>query len=224
MTKSHATATAAAVAMPDLRAMLGSWDTLSSQVGEQSTALSRDAASAGLRLFEQTAVNASECMQAWASGAHRVGDCARAAEQRLGAAEDAAGVWNLECDVFGQTAQMAAQFAQDAWLALARMQAVLLQSTVAHNERAFERLVRTTSGGRPAPAVRASVDLPALPVLPAGSVPWPALAESITESARAWWEAVAASNTAAWRDAAEAAPAQTPSPPAAAARGRRRAR
>jgi hypothetical protein len=218
MTKSHATPTAAVVAMPDLRAMLGSWDALSSQFGEQSTALSRDAASAGLRLFEQTAVNAGECMQAWASGAHHVSDCARAAERRLGAAEDAAGVWNLEWDVFGQTAQMAAEFAQGAWLALARTQAVLLQSAVAHNEQAFERWVRTTSGGLPAPAVTASVDQPALPV---GALPWPALAESITESARAWWEAVAASNTAAWRDAAEPVSAEMVSPPAPARRRRR---
>lgn len=112
-------------------------------------------------------------------------------------------------------------FAQDAWLALARTQAALLRSTVAHNEQAFERLVHTTSGGLPAPAARASVDLPALPV---GTLPWPALAKSFTESARAWWEAVAASNTAAWRDAAEPASVKEASPPAAAARGRRRPR
>ncbi len=217
MTTSNATATT--VALPDLRAMLGSWDTLSSQFGEQSTALSRDAVSAALRLFEQTAVSTSECMQGWAGGAHRAGEIARAAETRLGSAEDAAGVWNLELDVLGQTAQMAAAFAQDAWLTVARTQAGLLQSTVAHNEQAFERLVRTTSGG--GPAVKASVDQPALPL---GPVAWPALAESITESARAWWEAVAASNAAALRGTAEPVSVSTVSAPAAAARRQRRSR
>ena len=58
-------------AMPDIRGLFGSWDELSAQMGQQSTALSRDALAAGLRVFEQSAANAGQWMQTLGQGARQ---------------------------------------------------------------------------------------------------------------------------------------------------------
>lgn len=212
------------VAMPDLRAMLGVWDALSSQVGGQSTALSRDALSTGLRLFEQAAASADECLRAWGSGARRVGELARVAEHRIGAAEDAAGVWSLEFDLLAQASQMAAAFAQDGWLALARTQAALLQAAVGQGEQAFERALRTLDGA-PSAADAPTADQAAVPLVPFLPAPaqWSALAEAMTENAQAWWSAAAASSAAAMQRAT-AEPVTAPTAPPAAHTKRRRSR
>jgi hypothetical protein len=212
------------VAMPDLRAMLGAWDALSSQVSGQSTVLSRDAVSTGLRLFEQAAANADECLRAWGSGARRVGELARAAEHRIGAAEDAAGVWNLEFDLLAQAAQMAAAFAQDSWLTLARTQAALLQAAVGQGEQAFERALRTINGASSSTEAP-TADQAAVPLLPFLPAPeqWSALAETMSENAQAWWSAAAASSAAAMQRAA-AEPVTAPTAPPAAHTKRRRSR
>ena len=63
--------------VPDVRGFLGSWDEVSMQISEQSTALSRDALSAALRLFEQSVSDAGEWMQTLGQGTRRLGDTRR---------------------------------------------------------------------------------------------------------------------------------------------------
>ncbi|HET9977337.1 MAG TPA: hypothetical protein VFQ20_07885, partial [Burkholderiaceae bacterium] len=95
MAKGNGAASAFA-SVPDPRDLLGSWDEISGRFGAQSTAWSREALLASLRLLEQGAANTSECLHALGQGTQRLGELARATEHRIGAAEDIAGVWNLE--------------------------------------------------------------------------------------------------------------------------------
>jgi hypothetical protein len=197
--------------VPDVRGFLGSWDELSSQFGAQSTALSRDALAAGLRLLEQSASSTAEWMQTCGQGSRRIGELAQAAERRVGAAEDVAGVWNLELGLLGETAQMAAASGQDAWLALTRTQAELMQSALAQGERAIEHWVRTANGAPPQAAATAAAapDQPFVPFVPMMQWPaqWPAVAEAMTQGAQALMNAMAAAGQAALQTPAEPAPA-----------------
>jgi hypothetical protein len=208
--------------MPDVRGLFGTWDELSARTSEQSTALSRDVLSAGLRLVEQSASSAAEWMQTWGQGTRQLGELAQAAERRVGRVEDVAGVWDLELGLLGQTAQTVAASGQDAWLALARTQAALMQSALAQGAQAFERLLHTANGTS-AGAIDTAAELPDQPIMP--FVPmaqwptqWPALAESMTQGAQALWNAMAASSLAA-----QQAPAEEEAP-AAAPPSKRRAR
>jgi hypothetical protein len=200
-------------AMPDVRALFGSWDELSAQMSQQSTALSRDALAAGLRVFEQSASNAGHWMQTLGQGARRISELAQATERRIGAAEDVAGVWNLEFGLLGETAQMAAAFGQEAWLALARTQAGLMQSALAQSEQSFERAVHAANGAVLGvdETAAAPPDQPVEPFTPAQwQAQWPAMAESMTQGAQALWNAMAASSAAAMQAPAEAEPAAAP--------------
>jgi hypothetical protein len=209
-------------AAPAVRVMLGSWDEFSAQVSAQSTALSRDAVTAGLRLLEQGASQAAEWMGALGQGSRRIGELAQLTERRLGGAADAAGVWNLELELIGETAQMALTSGQDAWLALARTQAELMQSALAQGEQTFERLVHAANGA--SPAAKASVatpvpvrapDLPIVPFVPMAHWPmqWPALAETMTEGAQALFDAMAAAGASSLQSPAEATPVAASPPP-----------
>lgn len=202
--------------VPDVRGFLGSWDEVSMQISEQSTALSRDALSAALRLFEQSVSDAGEWMQTLGQGTRRLGELAQATERRIGAAEDVAGVWNLELGLLGESAQMAAAFGQDAWLALARAQTGMLQSALAQGAQSFERVVNAANGLSPdvEEAVAAVPDEPIVPfvhLLPAQwQTQWPAVAESMSQGMQAMWQAMAAAGAAATQAPADAASAVAP--------------
>lgn len=209
--------------LPDVRGFLGSWDELSNQFSEQSTALSREAVSAGLRLLGQSAANAADWMQACGQGSRRIGELTQAAERRVGAATDAAGVWNLELGLLGETAQMAAASGQDAWLALARTQAGMLQSALAQSEQAFEHWMRTANGATSDThdSAGAAADQPVVPFTPfTSTLPWPAWAAAATQGAQALVNAMAASSLAAMQPP----PAETTPVAAAALPAKRRKR
>jgi hypothetical protein len=187
----------------------GAWDDLAAQVGTQSTAWSREALAGSLRLFEQGASNAGEWMQTLGQGTRRMGELARAAEYRIGAAEDIAGVWNLELGLLGESAQMAAALGQDAWLALARTQTGLMQSALAQSAQTVEQIMHAANGGASTPSAAPVVaDQPALPL---AAPAWPAgWADTVAQGAQAWWNALAATAAAAAQSpAAEAAPLAT---------------
>ena len=199
--------------VPDVRGFLGSWDEVSMQISEQSTALSRDALSAALRWFEQSVSDAGEWMQTIGQGTRRLGELAQATERRIGAAEDVAGVWNLELGLLGQSAQMAAAFGQDAWLALARSQTGMLQSALAQGAQSFERVVNAANGISPdvEETVAAVPDEPIVPFVPAQwQTQWPAVAESMSQGMQALWQAMAAAGAAATQAPADAAAAVAP--------------
>jgi len=204
--------------VPDVRGFLGSWDEVSMQVSEQSTAWSRDALSVALRLFEQSASNAGEWMQTVGQGTRRLGELAQATERRIGAADDVAGVWNLELGLLGQSAQMAAAFGQDAWLALARSQNGVVQSALAQGAQSFERVLNAANGLSPAVEDKAiaAPDQPIVPFVPAQwpaqwSTQWPAVAESMSQGMQALWQTMAAAGAAAAAQApADAAAAVAP--------------
>ncbi len=214
-------ATSTIAAAPAVRVMLGSWDELSAQASAQSTALSRDAVTAGLRLLEQGASQAAEWMVALGQNTRRLGELAQLTERRLGGAADAAGVWNLELELIGETVQMAATSGQDAWLALARTQAELMQSALAQGEQTFERLVHAANGASlsakepvAVPVPVHAPDQPIVPFVPMARWPmqWPALAETMTEGAQAMFDAMAAASASALQTPAEATPVAA-SPP-----------
>lgn len=200
--------------VPDVRGLLGSWDEVSMRISEQSAAVSRDALGAALRLFEQSVSDAGEWMQTLGQGTRRLGELAQATERRIGAAEDVAGVWNLELGLLGQGAQMVAAFGQDAWLALARSQTGMLQSALAQGAQSFERVVHAANGMSPdveeTPA--AVPDRPIVPFEPAQwPTQWPAVAESMSQGMQALWQAMAAAGAAAAAQAPDdAAPAIAP--------------
>jgi hypothetical protein len=190
--------------VPDVRGLLGSWDEVSMQISEQSAAVSRDALGAALRLFEQSVSDAGEWMQTLGQGTRRLGELAQATERRIGAAEDVAGVWNLELGLLGQGAQMVAAFGQDAWLALARSQTGMLQSALAQGAQSFERVVHAANGmSADVEQTPAAVpDRPIVPFEPASwpaswPTQWPAVAESMSQGMQALWQAMAAAGAAA---------------------------
>jgi hypothetical protein len=206
--------------VPDVRGLLGSWDEVSMQISEQSTALSRDALSAALRLFEQSVSDAGEWMQTLGQGTRRLGELAQATERRIGAAEDVAGVWNLELGLLGQSAQMAAAFGQDAWLVLARAQTGMLQSALAQGAQSFERVAYAVNGMSP-DVEEAAVAVPDEPIVPfvhfepaqwpaPWQTQWPAVAESMSQGMQALWQAMAAAGAAATQAPADAAAAGAP--------------
>lgn len=196
--------------VPDVRGLLGSWDEVSMQLSAQSTTLSRDALGAALRLFEHGVSNAGEWMQTLGQGTRRLGELAQATERRIGAAEDVAGVWNLEFGLLGQSAQMVAALGQDAWLALARSHTGLMQSALAQGAQSFERVVHAANGlSRDVEETAVAAAVPDQPVGPFDPAPWqtqwPAVADSMSQGMQALWQAMAAAGAAATQAPGEAA-------------------
>jgi hypothetical protein len=204
----------ASAALPDLRLLFGGWDAINTQLSRQQTDAARQALLAGLRACEQSVSNAGAWMQAWGSSVQRLSELVRATEQRADAAEDLAGLWNLELGLIGDSAQMAAAFGQDSWIAWVQSQSALMQTALMQGSQQAERALRAV--GSAAPTIdEAPVPLPLLGALPASG--W---IDAWNQAAQSAWDSV----TAAGNAAVEAATSEPPQPEQPAQRPRKRAR
>lgn len=181
-------ADSAGAALPDLRLLLGGWDALNTQFGQQQTDAARQALLAGLRACEQGVSNANAWMQALGSSAQRLSDMVRTTEQRAGAAEDLAGLWNLELGLIGDSAQMAAAFGQDSWIAWVQAQSALMQTALTQGSQQAERALRAV--GRGAPTID-EAPVPLIGAVPSGWI------DAWTQAAQSAWDSVTAAGNAA---------------------------